>query len=92
MAAGIRAGDEEGEDRPLRVRKDVQAVMTAVGERREAQIEIEKEKEYRLDLIDADLKSVRLSDVNLEGTILIDVDLTGTSMRRYKRSYPKADK
>ena len=70
------AGDEEGVDRPLRVREDVQAVMTAVGERSEAQIAIEEEMEYRLDLIGADLKFVRLDDAVLDNVNLIDADLT----------------
>ena len=68
--------DEEGEDRPLRVREDVQAVMTAVGERSEAQIAIEEEKEYRLDLIGADLKFVRLFDAVLDNVNLLKADLT----------------
>ena len=68
--------DEEGEDRPLRVREDVQAVMTAVGERSEAQIAIEEEKEYRLDLIGADLKFVRLFDAVLGNVDLLKADLT----------------
>ena len=68
--------DEEGEDRPLRVREDVQAVMTAVGERSEAQIAIEEEKEYRLDLIGADLKFVRLFDAVLSNVDLLKADLT----------------
>ena len=68
--------DEEGEDRPLRVREDVQAVMTAVGERCEAQIAIEEEKEYRLDLIGADLKFVRLFDAVLGNVDLLKADLT----------------
>ena len=70
-------GDEEGVDRPLRVREDVQAVMTAVGERSKAQIEIEKEKEYRLDLKEADLKNVYLEDANLERANLYRANLEG---------------
>ena len=69
--------DEEDEDRPLRVREDVQAVMTAVGERSEAQIAIEEEKGYRLDLIGADLKFVRLFDAVLGNVDLLKADLTG---------------
>ena len=71
------AGDEEDVDRPLRVREDVQAVMTAVGERSKAQIEIEKEKEYRLDLKEADLKNVYLEDANLERANLYRANLEG---------------
>ena len=71
-----KADDEDGVDRPLRVSEDVQAVMTAVGERREAHIAIEEEKEYRLDLIGAKLKFVRLMDAVLDNVNLIDADLT----------------
>ena len=60
----------------LRVREDVQAVMTAVGERSEEQIAIEEEKEYRLDLIGADLKFVRLFDAVLGNVDLLKADLT----------------
>ena len=71
-----KAGDEEDADRPLRIREDVQAVMTAVGERSKAQIEREKEKEYRLDLRDADLKYVRLLDAVLDNVNLTNAYLT----------------
>ena len=74
------AGDEAGDDRPLRVREDVQAIMTAVGDRREAQIEIEREKEYRLDLIGVDLKSVRLIDANLDNVNLSKADLAEAAL------------
>ena len=70
------AGDEAGEDRPLRVREDIQAIMTAVCKRSEAQIEIEKEREYTLALRDANLKGARLAGANLEGA-----DLTGADLR-----------
>ena len=60
----------------LRVREDVQAIMTAVGERSEAQIAIEEEKEYRLDLIGADLKFVWLFDAVLGNVDLLKADLT----------------
>ena len=71
-----KADDEDGVDRPLRVREDVQAVMTAVGERSEAQIAIEEEKAYRLDLIGANLKFVRLFDAVLGNVDLLKADLT----------------
>ena len=71
-----KADDEDGVGRPPRVREDVQAVMTAVGERSEAHIVIEDEKKYRLDLIGADLKFVRLDDAVLDNVNLIDADLT----------------
>ena len=70
------AGDEDREDRPLRVREDVQTVMTAVGERSEAQIKTEEGENYRLDLRDAKLKSVRLVDADLNHANLPNADLT----------------
>ena len=76
------AGDEDGVDRPPRVREDVQAIMTAAGERSEAQIEIEKEKEYRLDLKEADLKNVYLEDANLEKVNLYRANLEGAVLIR----------
>ena len=42
--------DGVGKGPPLRVREDVQAVMTAIGERIEAQIKTEKRENYRLEL------------------------------------------
>ena len=54
--------------------------MTAAGERSEAQIEIEKEKEYRLDLKEADLKNVYLEDANLEKVNLYRANLEGASL------------
>ena len=57
------------------LREDVQAVMTAVRERSEAQIEIEKEGEYRLNLFGANLNGAilsraKLTRANLNGAIL----------------------
>ena len=70
------ADDEDSVDRPLRVREDVQAVMTSVGECSEAQIKTEEREKYRLDLRDAKLKSVRLVDADLNHTNLPNADLT----------------
>ena len=76
------AGDEAGEDRPLRVREDIQAIMTAVCKRSEAQIEIEKEREYTLALRDANLKGARLAGANLEGADLGGANLEGALLIR----------
>ena len=76
--------DKEGNDGPLRVREDVQAVMTAVRERSEAQIEIEKEGEYRLDLFGASLVFANLSRANLEGASLDGTKLAGADLRGCK--------
>ena len=71
------AGDEDGVDRPLRVREDVQAIMTTICKRSEAQIEIEKEREYTLALRDANLKGARLAGANLKGAHLACANLKG---------------
>ena len=65
-----RGWKEEGNNRPIRVREDVQAVMTAVCERSKTQIEIEEEVQYQLDLSDADLNGVQLKDADLNGANL----------------------
>ena len=79
----IRGWDEEneptygvGKGPPLRVREDVQAVMTAIGERIEAQIKTEKRENYRLELSGAKLRFVQLLDADLNRTNLLDADLT----------------
>ncbi len=79
----IHGWDEEdeaiygvGKGRPLRVREDVQAVMTAIGERIEAQIRTEKRENYRLELSGTKLRFVQLLDADLNRTNLLDADLT----------------
>ena len=67
--------DKEGNDRPLRVREDVHAVMTAVRERSETQIEIEKEGEYRLNLFGANLNDADLFCAFLYGAKLMEAKL-----------------
>ena len=93
-AAGLNSGqgkanDEDGEDPPLRAREDIQAVMTAVRERSEAQIKTEEGEKYWLDLSGANLervyllstnpKSARANGIlagNLSGAIMIGAKLT----------------
>ena len=63
--------------------------MTAVRERSEAQIEIEKEGEYRLNLFgtnlnDAVLYDANLSRANLEGASLDGTRLAGADLRGCK--------
>ena len=70
------AGDEEGDDRPPRVREDVQAVMMALGGRSEVQIKTEEREKYRLDLVKAALRFVQLVDADLNRANLLHVDLT----------------
>ena len=62
-----RGWHRAGNDLPLRVREDVQAIMTAVRERSEAQIEIEKKGEHRMNLPGANLNDADLFGANLYG-------------------------
>ena len=72
-----KGGDENGRQRPLRVREDVLAVMMEIGKRSEAQIKTEDREKYRLDLRDAKLKSAQLVDADLNHVNLPNADLTG---------------
>ena len=71
------ADDEDGVDRPLRVREDVQEIMTAVGERSNEQIKTEEGEKYSLNIKEADLKNVYLHGANLEGANLYRANLEG---------------
>ena len=75
-----RGWHRAGNDLPLRVREDVQAIMTAVRERSEAQIEIEKEGEHRMNLSGANLNDAKLWEVKLNRANLDRVDLTGADL------------
>ena len=66
-------------------REDVQAVMTAIGKRDEAQIEIEEREGYRMNLNEADLwkanlRGTELHEVNLEGANLHAAELFATKL------------
>ena len=87
-ASGFESYDEDDYDtggqlregvevRPQRVREDVQAVMTAIGERSNEQINAEEGEKYRLDLREADLRYVYLADANLERANLYRANLEG---------------
>ena len=75
-----------------RVRKDVRAVMTAVGMRSSSQIETEKKEKYRLGLFGANLEGlclssanltrVRLDGANLSGANLLNTNLSGAFLDR----------
>ena len=58
------------------LREDVQAIMTAIGERGSAGLAIENEVKFTLDLRGADLSFARLSGANLEKS-----NLTGAKLR-----------
>ena len=70
-------------ERPLRVREDVQAVMTAVHERSGPQIkieEIEKGEDYGLNLSGANLADAYLVNMGLPNADLTGVNLTGADL------------
>ena len=70
-------------ERPLRVREDVQAVITAVHERSEPQIkveEIENGEDYGLNLSGANLAGAYLVNMRLPNADLTGVNLTGADL------------
>ena len=74
------------DDEAPRVRDDVQAVMTAIGSRSDAQIKIEEKEGYRMDLTSAslagvDLRKASLAGVDLHGAILVGASLVGVNLR-----------
>ena len=75
-----RDGSEEGNARPVRLREDVRAVMTAVGMRNGSQIETEKKEKYRLDLFNADLKGLCLYRADLRRVDMGGADLSGAQL------------
>ena len=62
------------------LREDVQAVMDWIGSRGEAQIAIEKDAEFELDLKGADLVHGQLIDANLSGARLQGADLSNANI------------
>ena len=63
--------DKESSERQLPVRQDVQEAMKAIGSRSKAQIKIEREEKFRLNLSGA-----YLVDVSMEGQDLTGADLS----------------
>lgn len=86
--------DYEAEDKSVNfrtvIRKDVQAAMTAIGTRSDADVELEKKDKFELDLAGAHLVSASLVCANLTGANLsnavwnyadlTDMDLTGADL------------
>ncbi len=79
--------EKEGDSELHELRPDVQAVMDAIGSRRERELQIEKREGYELDLSGAKLRHgefkemnlsrVRLFQADLSRAKLVQVDLTG---------------
>ena len=79
-----------GNEPTHRLREDVQAVMTAIGRRSRAGIDLENAAEdFKLDLRDADLHGASLEGANLAGADLIRAKLDQADLRNadLSRSY-----
>ena len=90
--------DYEAEDKSVNfrtmIRKDVQAAMTAIGTRSDADVELEKKDKFELDLAGAHLVFASLAGANLAGANLTravwnyadltDTDLTGADLSEAK--------
>ena len=64
-----------------RLREDVQAVMTAIGHRSAAGLDLEElEEDFQLDLRDVDLHGASLKGANLAGALLIRAKLSRTNL------------
>ena len=64
----------------VQLRADVQAVMTAIGSRSNADVELEKKKVYFLDLMGVDLTYANLIGANLTSVFLSLADLTNATL------------
>ena len=60
-----KSGATDGDQQATRLREDVQAILSAIGKRSEAQIHVEKQRESRLNLSHVNLVGAKLSDTNL---------------------------
>lgn len=78
--AGTELAEErrEKDDRPPRVREDVQAVMDLLRRRSEKHIELEQKANFRLDLRGVKLRFGSLAKMNLDGAFLMKADLSNT--------------
>ena len=65
---------------PKKLREDVQAVMTAVGERSKSQTKIEEKEEYRINLPEVDLHEANLRGANLTRADLWKANLRGADL------------
>ena len=61
-------------------REDVMAAIEAIGSRDDARVEIEKNQDFRLNLMGVDLSHAQIGDKNLSGAMLNRANLTGTNI------------
>lgn len=82
----------EGDEIPPQIRDDAQAALSAIGHRGIAQLQLEIESGFTLDLRganlrSADLRKCRLDRADLEWTHLTDADLTHASLVGARLAY-----
>ena len=81
----VTEGDREVDDQlglwKPKLRQDVQAIMDMMRSRNETHIALEKQKEFTLDLSDADLSDSFLYRVNLTRSELTRANLSGTYLK-----------
>ena len=88
---------DDGEENPMRLREDVQAIMTAIGSRSETGLDYEKTEDFRLELAVTNLSGARLNGANLSGAhlsgvnlayaYLVESDLSGADLASTNLSY-----
>ena len=62
----------------MSARKDVQAIIEAIGTRNDDKIALERQANYRLNLRDADLRGHYLHNLNLSGSLLTSAKLSNS--------------
>ena len=72
--------DLEGDvpDEEMSARKEVQAIIEAIGTRNDDKIALERQANYRLNLTDADLRGHYLHNLNLSGSLLTSANLSNS--------------
>ena len=90
LCAFVRNPAKEGKDTALsryRVREDVQAAMTAIGNRSDTDVELEKKENFELDLMFAELfekgaTGMNDSDEDIDPSLLVGVNLIGANLSK----------
>ena len=72
--------ESETEDKTVKLREDIQEIMTIVGKRKKERIKDERDEDYHLDLRGANLSRVYLLGANLSGANLIKANLSGANL------------
>ena len=76
----VESGEED--DRPPRVREDVQAIMDLLRRRSEKHIALERKANFRLDLRAVNLRFGSLAKINMEGAFLMKANLSNAILSR----------